>query len=550
MSPCCSTGQGARACIMEHNHKGVTAMSTTKCLALIVSFFVSLTPRGSRGAGWYVDASVPESGDGRTWGTAFKRIQEGIDAASDGDAVIVAQGTYITHIWFRGRNIAVQSTDPLDPGVVASTVIDAGGGASAVTFYGTEGESCVLSGFTIQNAKGSDGAISGRYWGGVACATIENNVIRDNAGAGLAYCNGTIRNNTISGNSSAGLYQCNALIQGNVISRNSSDPFSRGGVCECIGTIENNVITDNRAACAGGGLSNSDGIIRNNIIADNSANSGGGLSLCAGIIEGNTICGNHASGGCYKQKAVGGGLAYCAGRIRNNIVFGNSADYGGGLYDCDAILENNTICFNEADREGGGLHGCQAEIRNCIIWGNKASALYGPQLYLSDDPSYSCIQDWTGGGEGNIAEDPQFVDPDGPDNSVRTYEDNDFRLLPGSPCIDAGFNDPELPETDIAGMHRIMFGGKSLTVDMGAYEYFINELRPGPNPDETTLTWRSLADKTYSIFYSSDLFTWHLAVENFPSSGNQTTSWLDDGSLTGLPPGQVPRRFYRLLENP
>jgi len=39
-------------------------------------------------------------------------------------------------------------------------------------------------------------------------------------------------------------------------------------------------------------------------------------------------------------------------------------------------------------------------------------------------------------------------------------------------------------------------------------------------------------------------------IDNFLSSGNQTTSWTDDGSLTGLLPSLALRRFYRLLENP
>ncbi|MDP2896626.1 MAG: hypothetical protein Q8Q12_08710, partial [bacterium] len=63
-------------------------------------------------------------------------------------------------------------------------------------------------------------------------------------------------------------------------------------------------------------------------------------------------------------------------------------------------------------------------------------------------------------------------------------------------------------------------------------------------------TWSSLEDRTYSVFYTDDLFTWHTAIAAFPSSGNQTTSWLDDGSLTGVPPLLAPKRFYRLLENP
>jgi hypothetical protein len=95
-----------------------------------------------------------------------------------------------------------------------------------------------------------------------------------------------------------------------------------------------------------------------------------------------------------------------------------------------------------------------------------------------------------------------------------------------------------------------MFGGKGITVDMGAYEFYINKLDPVPGTNEAVFTWSCLADKTYSIFYTDDLFNWHTAIADFPSSGNETTSWLDDGSLTGIPPSLAPKRFYRLLENP
>ncbi len=115
---------------------------------------------------------------------------------------------------------------------------------------------------------------------------------------------------------------------------------------------------------------------------------------------------------------------------------------------------------------------------------------------------------------------------------------------------DAGFNDPDLAETGIVEMHRIMSGGKSLTVGMGAYEFYINDLTRGPNPEQTTFTWSSLADKTYSVFYSDDLLTWHLAVSKFPCSGNTRTFRTEDGSATGVAPSLVPRRFHRVLENP
>ncbi|NIN36771.1 MAG: hypothetical protein GTO60_17460, partial [Gammaproteobacteria bacterium] len=71
--------------------------------------------------------------------------------------------------------------------------------------------------------------------------------------------------------------------------------------------------------------------------------------------------------------------------------------------------------------------------------------------------TYSNIQ---GGrvGEGNINTDPLFVDA----------ANGNYRLLPGSPCINAG--DPnyvaEPNETDLDGKPRLIDG----RVDMGAYE--------------------------------------------------------------------------------
>jgi len=44
---------------------------------------------------WYIDGNSIISGDGTTWATAFKTIQEGIDAASVDDQIWIKKGTYV-----------------------------------------------------------------------------------------------------------------------------------------------------------------------------------------------------------------------------------------------------------------------------------------------------------------------------------------------------------------------------------------------------------------------------------------------------------------------
>jgi len=100
---------------------------------------------------------------------------------------------------------------------------------------------------------------------------------------------------------------------------------------------------------------------------------------------------------------------------------------------------------------------------------------------------YSNVQDgWRGAGSNNIDADPRFVDPDGPDDDPNTFDDNDYRLLPSSPCIDAADNGAVPIEimTDHDGNPRVVEDlcipdtglGIRPIVDMGAYEWQLDIL--------------------------------------------------------------------------
>jgi hypothetical protein len=101
----------------------------------------------------------------------------------------------------------------------------------------------------------------------------------------------------------------------------------------------------------------------------------------------------------------------------------------------------------------------------------------------------------------------------------------------------------DLPERDLAGNHRIQYGGRRFVVDMGAYEAAILRCALVQDPWRATLTWSSWPDRVYYISWSPDLRTWSQPVRVL-STGDTTTSWTDSGM-----PTPIPARFYRIHES-
>jgi len=174
-----------------------------------------------------------------------------------------------------------------------------------------------------------------------------------------------------------------------------------------------------------------------------------------------TITGNSAShgGGVHCEENSHPTLANCA--ITNGTAY-----FGSGLY-CDSSspsLINCTIAGNWTYGPTGGSVYCRESasfptLTNCILF-NESHELVGDSTF---SVTYCCIQDgWPG--EGNIDEDPRFVDA----------ANGDYHLLADSPCIDVGSNEAAQGILyDLDGNLRLWDGdGDGLIwVDMGAYEF-------------------------------------------------------------------------------
>ena len=70
-----------------------------------------------------IAASIPAYSAQRLVPSQYATIQDAVNAAFDGDEIIVFPGTY-TGLTSVNKSLIIRSTDPNDPAVVGSTIID------------------------------------------------------------------------------------------------------------------------------------------------------------------------------------------------------------------------------------------------------------------------------------------------------------------------------------------------------------------------------------------------------------------------------------------
>jgi len=278
-------------------------------------------------------------------------IQAGIDAAVNGDTVLVADGLYIENINFKGKAITVAShyltTDSTSH--ISNTIIDGSipvnpDSGSVVYFISGEDTNSVLCGFTITGGIGTSWTSAsqllyrlggGVYCSGVSGAKIVNNYIIENcisgeyaAGAGIDF----------SGNNGF------LILERNHISNNYAS-VTLGRVSGGAVAIHGNGIY----AHIVNNFFERDTLISNG----NSATSGailiqGMSSLVGAFIEGNVFrenfvdvtMGDGAAGGIYCMNTDV--LEIRNNLFENNTAKGNAVAQGGAL-----IIDNNLINSNE-----------------------------------------------------------------------------------------------------------------------------------------------------------------------------------------------------------
>lgn len=425
----------------------------------------------------------------------YATIQEAVDAAFDGNEILIADGTYTgpanRNILISGKYIEIRSEN----GPAGCRINCNGNGGAFNVIDVTSGET-VIEGVTIQNGTSSSGRGGGIFCDG-APLTIRNCVVTNcsapNGGGGIHAANAEVHildSEIINNSSTHGAGGLNIAqgtgssiedcrIAGN-IGKGAGGAFVRDAiVARCI--IENNMSTD----AGPGGLEQreanvEDTVIQNNTCAMGSTGAGGyhcNVGVAGNAIRGCTIRGN--------QGGRTGGMTLTGPVVveRTEITENTGTDSGGGVRidEGDPSFIACEISKNTAP-DGGGVYvnssgsnvsflGCTiadnsdhgifldglVTVDNAIVWGNGPAA-FENDTALNLQVNWSDVQGGVAG-TGNMDTNPLFV----------SALAGNYHLRSTSPCIDGGdpsyVTDPN--DLDIDGDPRVVNG----RIDMGADEW-------------------------------------------------------------------------------
>ena len=356
----------------------------------------------------------------------YMTIEEAIDAASDGDMVLVADGTYTgtgnKELTWDGteKHIVVKSANGPE-----NCIIDLENSGRAFSFVSGSGDNSiwitaadVIDGFTIRNGNSSS------YGGAIYCyygyqndvsPTIRNCIFENNTSnyGGAIYIDGgsSLITNCV--------FDSNSANYGGAIYLGSAGGDTEPLIQQCTFTGNS---TDQHWNGQGGAIyltnvsTNEDCRIWNNTFDGNSAPNGGAIYFSTSSPE------------------VSGNLF-----INNTGSTNASALY---IYNYDGPTISNCTIANNVGTEAVYCHGFNGTVEpvfiNTIIWGSDSSFGFQDTSQANPIISYCNLESGfpitgTDGGS-NISADPFFCNPD----------NGDYTLVENSPCIAAGSNESNI----------------------------------------------------------------------------------------------------------
>lgn len=471
----------------------------------------------------------------------FAGIQSAIDAALDGNVVLVQDSTYYENINFKGKAITVASyfyvdgdTNHINKTIINGSQPSHADSGSVVYFISGEDTTSVLCGFTITGGTGTAlGQEPSRVGGGIFCynsgARIINNKIientvnssdRDVLGGGLAALPITstayviLQDNQISHNTltvtadskdvlGGGVeLMGNGIIVNNLISYNSivhnataRQAFSGGLECYSLPTNRRKVIVESNKITHNSVISKSN--------ADVAAGSGGvEIYGSSGRFAKNEVSYNEIWVNSSKN-AVGAGMsiheAPASLIVMGNVIRENAVRQGNGLgggvliaINSSPIVINNIIKGNSATTGGGFLIATSTPqlinntvINNLATSGGGINVRMSATVYLMNTilwgnqaTNYAGIQLESGSITVTYSDVQGGWAGTGNLNEDPLFMDAKFHLADNSPCLDKGNPAAEYNDPDSSRNDMGAYGGPGEKPTSIKIERSENELPP------------------------------------------------------------------------
>lgn len=461
-------------------------------------------------------STAAAGGDGTSWESALTSFQAGLAAASPGDEVWTALGTYPV---------------PSNAGFIAPAGVSLFGG-----FVGNEDSIAQrnpaartrLTGFhpsrgvivlTLTNPTPGT-VVDGFFFDGTLTHDHEGGGISVLGGmATISHC--TFFDNIAGCGAAAFVSNAHVTFTDTLFQHNWSQ-IGHGGAIKAVGAgsltvtdcqfVDNLCRELNGVPGSGGGIYNGPGStlrINRCTFDDNWAyNLGNQFVTIGGGVANESSDARIENSSFIRNRASLGGAIGSTGpmTIVNCVITGNKATEpaavspfetgeGGGIYGeegVDITVKSCTIAANWSKHTSAGAW-MDGSFENCILWhnvslvepGDNPETVLDQQFQGSVDIRFSNVAGLLGGGgpsaefPGSIESSPKFVLSPNVTNTG-TFTEGDLHLDAGSPCVDAGDNEavPGDVSTDLDGLARFVDdpdapnvgSGTAPNVDMGALE--------------------------------------------------------------------------------